>query len=128
MVGIVPITEMNRMEISVFAEWTKILTMSAMISELNGTDTEKSIILMTTIKGGNSLPFSRFNTLKCGRPTMGVMAGILVLSSVLKFFARNRGLKCESAVSHNPGRGRLSRSDFPPGRPHMEFLYVESEC
>lgn len=52
MVGIVPTTETNRTEISVFAEWTKILTMSAMISEPNGTDTEKPITPMTTIKKG----------------------------------------------------------------------------
>jgi hypothetical protein len=58
MLGIAPITGMNRTEIFAFAEWMRILTMNVMTFEPNGTDTEKLIIPMTTIKGGNSLSFS----------------------------------------------------------------------
>jgi hypothetical protein len=46
---------------------------------------------------------------------MGAMASFSALSSLLKFFAESRALKCESAVSHNPRAG--NGSPVPISRP-----------
>ena len=108
--GLSLLFRMKKTEIFVFAP-SIIRLRSAKIFKPNGRGILQTIILMT-IKRGNSPAFLRFNTLKCGRPTMGVMAGFSVLSSLLKFFAESRGLKRESTSSQN-GPGTAVRSRFP---------------